>query len=160
MCRWIIRTNHDPEIICLEIEPKWCWISGFDKFRTAVTSLLGVCLPFRQLQYAFFRTGMFGRELISELILDENKRGLGMFLWKSSKNNTSWNISVPFLENCVSISRRGKWMHNVCKHEAKPTNSRGKVNGNIWDRNTALQERIQRRATRYCISWTYHTPLL
>ena len=30
---------------------------------------------------------------------------LGMFLWKSSNNNTSWNISVAFLDSCLSISK-------------------------------------------------------
>ena len=45
-------------------------------------------------------------------------RGLGNVRWKSSNNNTSWNISVAFFESCLSISET-----NECKHEAKPTSS-------------------------------------
>ena len=36
--------------------------------------------------------------------LNENKRGLGVFLRNISNNNTPWNISVAFLESCLSIS--------------------------------------------------------
>ena len=30
--------------------------------------------------------------------------------WKSSNNNTSWNISVAFLESCLSISDANEYL--------------------------------------------------
>ena len=36
-----------------------------------------------------------------------------MFLWKISNNNTSWKISVAFLESCLSISEANERLTSV-----------------------------------------------
>ena len=38
---------------------------------------------------------------------------LGNVRWKSSYNNTSWNISVAFLESCLSISEENECLTSV-----------------------------------------------
>ena len=38
--------------------------------------------------------------------MNENIKGLGTVRWRSSNNNTSWNIIVAFLERCDT---QGKW---------------------------------------------------
>ena len=45
--------------------------------------------------------------------LNENKKALGNVCWKSSNNNTSWNISVAFLESCLSISEANECLTSV-----------------------------------------------
>ena len=75
-------------------------------------------------QHAFLRTCKFWRENF-KIDLNENNKGLGNVRWKSSNNNTSWNISVAFLESCVSISEAIECLTSV------NMKLRGKVNGNI-----------------------------
>ena len=45
--------------------------------------------------------------------LNENKKGLGNVRCKSSNNNTSWNISVAFLESYLSISEEIECLTSV-----------------------------------------------
>ena len=63
-------------------------------------------------QYTFLQTCKFGRENFL-VDLNENKKGLGNVRWKSSNNNTSWNISVAFLESCLSISEANECLTSV-----------------------------------------------
>ena len=64
-------------------------------------------------QYAFLWTSncKFWRENFWA-DLGENKRGLGMFLGKV-QTMTSWNISVAFLENCLSISKANECLPGI-----------------------------------------------
>ena len=62
--------------------------------------------------------------------LNENKRRLGMFV---GKVRTIARSGTFVLFNWkLFLYKQGKWMHNACKHEAKPTRSEVKVKGNNW----------------------------
>ena len=50
---------------------------------------------------------------VGKIDLNENRKGLGNVRWKSSNNNTSWNISVAFLESCLSISKASECLTSV-----------------------------------------------
>ena len=80
---------------------------------------------------------------ISELHdLNENKRRLGVFLWKSSNNNTSCILVLLFLKAVYLIYEANEWLMVYSKHEVKTKKLRGNVNGNIWIR---IQHCKQRR---------------
>ena len=61
-------------------------------------------------QYAFLRTCKFLSETVD---FNEDKKALGNVRWKSSNNNTSCNISVAFLESCLSISEANECLTSV-----------------------------------------------
>ena len=55
-----------------------------------------------------------------------------MFFRKSSNNNTSWNISVGFLESCLSMSEANECLTGVnMKRNQEIRGIQGKVNGKI-----------------------------
>ena len=87
--------------------------------------------PFRALCEGNTRTCKFSRENF-KIDLNENKKGLGNVRWKSSKNNTSFNISIAFLESCLSIRDANECQRVSAWSETKKL--RIKVNGNIWRR--------------------------
>ena len=71
--------------------------------------------------------------------LNETKNGLGNVRWKSSNNNTFWNISVAFLESSLAISEANECLTNVnIKDEAKPTSSEVKQTATSEDEYSAI----------------------
>ena len=75
--------------------------------------------------------------------LGENKRGLGNVHWKSSNNDTSWNISVAFLQSCLSINGANECLTGVNMKRNQETQRSGKrqhlkTNQKLYNENVLL----------------------
>ena len=79
----------------------------FSSWRT----LIG-CWEIRKKAYCPPGRVRFGRENVS-VDSNENKKGLGNVRWKSTNNIRSCNISVAFLESCLSISEANECLTSV-----------------------------------------------
>ena len=66
-------------------------------------------------------TLFYGHVSFAEKVdLNGKKKALGNVCWKSSNNNTSWNISVAFLKSCLSISEENECLILVLDLNHRP----------------------------------------